>query len=415
MRTLYDDKSTPREIFERHRDWGADTTASQKDAATQIVFTNSRDPDRRLRVAYLSGDFRTHSVGYFFQPLLAHHDHRAVEVICYSEVDNPDAMTKELRAHCSLWRDSYKMTDTALRAQLLADRIDVAIDLAGQTAKNRLRALAVKTTPVTATWLGYPATTGLSTIDWRITDDLADPPGVEAFYTEKLLRLDGGFLCYAPPADAPAVAPLPSIATGRITFGSFNNMQKISESTIDAWAAILRAAPESRLVLKAPTLVDRGLRQRYQDAFVSRGVDPARVELRTFIVESASHLAAYGEIDIALDPFPYNGTTTSCEAMWMGVPVLTVIGNRHAGRVGFDLLNRIGYPELAAADQSAYVAQAVQLARDPLRLQRLRSDLRERMHASSLCDAPHFARAFEQGIRVMWRQWCVSPTDGSNN
>ncbi len=408
MRTLYDEQFTASESFERHRTWGAETETSHGSAAA-VSFPNSREPERPLRVAYLSGDFRTHSVGYFLQPVLAHHDRHNFEIVCYSEVDAPDATTTAMRGYCRLWRDSFEMTDAALRAQMRADRIDIAIDLAGQTAKNRLRALAVKAAPVTATWLGYPATTGLSTIDWRITDALADPVGAEVLYTEKLLRLEDGFLCYAPPLAAPSVLPLPSAGTGRVTFGSFNNMQKVSPSTLDAWAAILRALPEARLILKAPTLVDREIQQRFQQGFATRGVDRAQVELRTFIAESASHLAAYGEIDIALDPFPYNGTTTSCEAMWMGVPVVTLIGDRHTGRVGFDLVSRIGHPELAAENPAAYVARAIELARDPAGLQSLRANLRDDMRASSLCDATRFTRGFEHGLRTMWRQWCSSP------
>lgn len=410
MRWLYDDKATPEEIFDRHRAWGTQTTAElAATAATLPPFPNSRDPDRKLRIAYLSGDFRNHSVGYFFHPLLAHHDPAQVEVFGYSEGGRPDAMTESLQRLCRGWRETSKLNDAALRAQLRADAIDIAIDLAGQTAKNRLHALAVRAAPVTATWLGYPATTGLSTIDWRITDALADPPGDERFYTEKLMRLPDGFLCYeALGSDVPAVAPTPAASTGHVTFGSFNNPQKLSEATIASWAAILSAVSQSRLLLKAPVFVDPGIKSRFRDQFAAYGIAAERIEFRGFAQSASSHLGTYAEMDVALDPFPYNGTTTTCEAMWMGVPVVALIGNRHTARVGFDLLTRVGLAELAAPTTEAYIATAIALAQDRPRLQEIRANLRERMRLSTLCDGKGFARSFECALRDMWRQWCRS-------
>lgn len=408
MRWLYDDKASPDDVFNHHRAWAREI-ANELGAASARVppFANSRDPDRKLRIAYLSGDFRYHAISYFFRPLLSHHDPAEVEVFCYSEVDHPDAVTETLRRYRATWRDAYKLNDEALRAQLRADAIDIVIDLAGHTAKNRLRALAIKAAPVTATWLGYPATTGLSTIDWRITDALADPPGAERFYTEKLMRLPDGFLCYEVlDDDLPEVSPSPALSTGGVTFGSFNNLLKVSSSTIDVWAALLAAVPRSRLLLKAPTLADLGTRGHYLDLFAARGIGAERIEMRGAIAKPSAHLAAYAEVDVALDPFPYNGTTTTCEAMWMGVPVVTLIGDRHTGRVGFDLLTRVGLAELAAPGVDAYIATAAALAQDLPRLQQMRTSLRKRMRESALCDAPGYARGFERALRDMWRQWC---------
>jgi protein O-GlcNAc transferase len=407
MRWLYAE-TTPEVIFDRHRAWDKQVAAELGAAAKKLpVFANSCDPNRRLRIAYLSGDFRNHSVGYFFSPLLAHHDPAEVEVFCYSGVDRPDSVTASLRQFASTWRDTVKLDDEALRECLRADEIDIAIDLSGHTAMSRLRALAVKATPVTATWLGYPATTGLATIDWRITDAIADPPGAERFYTEKLLRLADGFLCYEAPArDVPEVAPAPAEATGRVTFGSFNNPQKLLISTIAAWASILASVPDSRLLLKALTFADPGLRRHVVDLFATQGIGAERLEFRGFAATSASHLATYAEVDIALDPFPYNGTTTSCEAMWMGVPIVTLIGDRHSGRVGLDLLTRVGLSDLAAPDLPAYVAAAAALAQDLPRLRQIRRALRERMRASTLCDGKAFTSAFEGALRHIWRQWC---------
>ena len=409
MGLLYDDRATPEEIYERHRAWGSATSAElDANAMRAPPFANARDPERRLRIAYLSGDFRGHSVGYFIAPLLRHHDPAQVEVYCYAEIDRPDAVTASLRQNRATWRDTMKLSDDALRAQLRADAIDIAIDLAGHTARNRLRALALRAAPVAVTWLGYPATTGLPAIDWRITDAIADPPGAERLYTEKLLRLPDGFLCYeARDADVPTIAPPPAAATGRVTFGSFNNPQKLSPATIGVWASILTQVPDSRLLLKAPTYVDPGIQRYFLALFDAQGIGAERVVFRGFAPTAMAHLATYGEIDIALDPFPYNGTTTSCEAMWMGVPVVTLIGDRHTGRVGLDLLTRLDLSDLAAPDPAAYVATAAALARDLPRLRALRRTLRDRMRASSLCDGPGFARAFEQALRLMWQRWCA--------
>ncbi|HVA13784.1 MAG TPA: tetratricopeptide repeat protein, partial [Stellaceae bacterium] len=399
MHRLYKDEPTPAEIFARHRDWGREIAAelAATAAAEARPFANSRDPDRRLRVGFVSGDFRDHPVAHFFRPLLVHHDRAALDIYCYAETERTDGYTPVLQAAGGTWRlASVTASDTALRAQLRADAIDIAIDLAGHTAGTRLQALAVRATPVTASWLGYPATTGLPTIDWRITDALADPPGFERYHTEKLLRLPAGFLCYEPRAEnPPAVAPLPALARGAITFGSFNNSLKLTPATLRCWAAILAALPEARLVLKAAYLADPGVRGSFHRQFAAFGIAADRVELRPQLADLGTHLTAYGEIDIALDPLIYNGTTTTCEALWMGVPVVSLIGNRHAARVGFDLLSRIGLTELAAPDVDAYVALAVSLAQNLPRLQRLRRELRDRMRRSPLCDPPGFARQFE--------------------
>lgn len=410
MRYLYEDGPTPDEIYERHSDWGKRFIAevASQAAAEEKPFTNSRDPDRRLRVALVSGDFRDHPVAQFLQPLLARHDRSAIELYCYTEQERTDKFTPVLQQLGGIWRvSSVWASDAEFRAQMRADEIDIAIDLAGQTAGTRLFAMAIRSTPVTATWLGYPATTGLSSIDWRITDALVDPVGHERYYVERLIRLPDGFLCYQPRPESAAVARLPALTRGAITFGSFNNMMKITPATIASWARILHAVPSSRLVLKAKTLADPVVRTSIVDGFAAHGIDTARIDLRTQIAELAGHFGAYGEIDIALDPLIYNGTTTTCEALWMGVPVVTMIGDRHASRVGFDLLSRIGLSELAATDIDDYVGLAVKLAGDLPRLERLRAEMRDRMRQSPLCDQQRFARQFEAALREMWRDWCA--------
>ncbi|HEV8014132.1 MAG TPA: tetratricopeptide repeat protein [Stellaceae bacterium] len=412
MHWLYEDAPTADDVYRRHREWGdAITTELAATAAAEAApFPNTSDPDRKLRVAFLSGDFKNHPVAQFFRPLLEQHDRNAIEIYCYTEKERTSDHTPVLQKLGGIWRiDSIDAPDAALRAQLRADSIDIAIDLSGQTAGTRLAALAIRATPVTATWLGYPATTGLTTIDWRITDALADPPGHERYYTEKLLRLPDGFLCYEPRvANLPAVSPVPALSRGgAVTFGSFNNALKLTPATIRCWAAILAALPTARLVLKAGYLADPALRSSLEIQFAALGIAASRVELRAHLTEMGDHFSAYGEIDIALDPLVYNGTTTTCEALWMGVPVISMIGDRHAARVGLDLLSRVGLSELAAADVDAYVALAASLAGDLPRLQRIRQALRERMRRSPLCDATGFARRFEAGLRTMWRDWCA--------
>jgi protein O-GlcNAc transferase len=416
LQLLYDSTATPAQILAKHREWGnrlIEETRKSHGAAAAAPFANKREPERRLRVAYLSPDFRYHAVSFFFEPLLAHHDRSVIDVYCYAEIEHPDFVTAALQERGGLWRRTFGLDDTALRAQLRADRIDIAIDLAGHTGHSRLDAFAIKPAPVTATWLGYPATTGLSTIDWRITDARADPPGQEQFHTEKLLRLPETFLCYRFYGSVePGVTPPPALARGTITFGSFNNPLKVSPPALAAWARILAAVPGSRLVMKAQRFVDPAPRAAFIARFAAQGIAAERIELRAPQPGLLDHLTSYGEIDIALDPFPYNGTTTTCEALFMGVPMVSLIGDHHAARVGFDLLSQVGIAEFAAPDVEHYVATVVALAGDVARLSRLRQELRPRMGVSSLCDAPRFARAFEAGLRRMWREWCGETAAG---
>ena len=256
-------------------------------------------------------------------------------------------------------------------------------------------------------WLGYPCTTGLGTIDYRLTDGLADPPGAtDSHYSESLVRLPRTFLCYQPPADAPPPVPTPSLSGAPFTFGSFNNLPKINPQVIEAWAEILARAPASRLLLKSHALVDVETRARVHQAFSGRGIDPARVELVGWVRNPADHLALYNQVDLGLDPFPYNGTTTTCEAMWMGVPVLTLAGTRHAARVGASLLAQVELPDFVVPTLDEYVARAVGYATNPRALAEVRSGLRARMAASPLCDGRAFAHDMENAYRAMWRGWC---------
>lgn len=408
MHDLYEDAPTAEQVHAKHRAWGERTVAQIAAGTPTAPFANPRKPDRTLRVGFVSNDLRDHPVAQFFRPLLAQYDREHFSFFCYTARDRTDAYTEMLQKIGGQWRIApTDPSDEMLRSALRSDGIDIAIELAGHTARNRLEAFAVRPAPVTASWLGYPATTGLPTVDWRITDAIADPDGFERYYVERLIRLPGGFLCYEPRvANAPDVSPLPATTRRSVTFGSFNSWIKVAPNTVRCWAEILRALPDARLLAKAHALADPAIRADVLEQFSSYGVEPWQLDLRAQIADAASHLAVYGEVDIGLDPLGYNGTTTTCEALWMGIPTVTLIGDRHVARVGFDLLSRIGLEELAAPNIERYVATAINLANDLPKLKELRAGLRNRMRASPLCDPYRFAREFEGALRTMWRDWC---------
>ncbi len=392
------------DIFAAHRDWETHLAATPPAA-----HSNDRTPARRLKIGYVSPDLRQHSVAYFIEPLLQAHDRQTVEVTCYADVARPDRITARLQALADRWVSTVGMSDDELDARIRADAIDILIDCAGHTAHNRLKVFARKPAPVRATWLGYPNSTGLSAIDYRIVDAETDPPGAaDALASERLVRLPG-FLCYGGADDAPEPAPPPCLTAGTVTFGSFNNPAKLSSPTLDAWAALLDRLPHARLLLKGKPFADEGTRARYRERLAVRGIAPARVELVGWTQGNVPHLELYARVDIALDPFPYNGTTTTCEALWMGVPVVALRGARHGGRVGASLLARIGAEDWIAETAEDYVECAARLAADPAQLKALRQTLRARVAGSPLCDRAAFARAMEAAYRSMWQAWCAAP------
>lgn len=402
----------PAELRARHESYdaafrrgrGPDEALPPRDAA----------PGRRLRVGYVSPDFKRHSCAFFIEKVLAEHDKAAVEIFCYADVPFPDAVTARLKAHADQWRDVTRLDAAAFRAQVTADRIDILVDLAGHTAENRLNVLVDRLAPVQVNWLGYPATTGLASMDYRLTDARVDPPGAsDSHCVETLLRLPDTFLCYQPPAEAPDIVPAPNEAGAAFTFGSFNNIPKVTRAVVSAWARILREALGSRLILKSRAFVEEATRARIAGEFAAEGIDVTRLELIGWLNRPGDHLRLYERIDLALDPFPYNGTTTTCEALWMGVPVLTLAGQRHAARVGASLLGGLGLDDYVTPSVDAYVARAVALAQAPAALNALRRELRERMAASALCDGPRFARALEAVYRQIWQRWCASQASGT--
>ncbi len=364
---------------------------------------------RRLRIGYVSPDFCSHSCSYFLVPLLAGHDRAAVELYAYSDVAAPDGVTAAFRNLVPHWRETYGRDGATFCAAVQSDGIDVLVDCAGHTRGNRLSAFLQRPAPVQLTWLGYPDTTGLLCFDARLVDAISDPPGdSDAMASEPLARLEGGFLAYMPPPFAPPVAPPPIATLGAPTFGSFNNLPKISDASVALWAGVLRAVPEARLAVKALGLGDASAQARLLARFADADVDPARIAPIPFDPAIQNHIARYSGIDIALDTTPYNGTTTTCEALWMGVPVVTLAGRRHAARVGASLLTRIGASDWIAQDADGFVRIAAGLARDPRGLASIRQDLRRRMLASPLCDGVRLARQIEALCLDIWSR-VVSP------
>jgi predicted O-linked N-acetylglucosamine transferase (SPINDLY family) len=372
-----------------------------------IGFEHQIVSPKRLKIGYVSPDFYQHSVSFFFLPLIQSHDRNQVEIFCYSEVRFSDYLTDKIKKLSDHWRPTIGFTDDEVAEQVRSDGIDILVDLAGHTAGNRLPIFARKPAPVQITWLGYPNTTGMPVMDYRLTDDIADPVGEEdKYHSETLIRLPGGFLCYRPPDDAPDVSGLPARQTGRITFGSFNNLPKINEAVIALWSRLLLQVPESGLLLKSRQFADEHVRQRFLGLFSANRVASERIRLLPRTPSTAGHLASYHKVDIGLDPFPYNGTTTTCEALWMGVPVITLRGDRHAGRVGASILTRVGLEELIAESEAQYVEIGMKLAINLNGLEMLRAGMRARMKASALCDGKSFARTMENSFQMVWKNWC---------
>jgi len=390
-------------ILAEHRRWDAQFAAPL--AASILPHANEARPDRRLRIGYVSPDFRSHVVGHNLRPLFREHDHRPFEVVCYADVDRPDAFTERFREQADLWRDIVGRTDEEVARLIREDRIDILVDLSLHMDRNRLLVFARKPAPVQVTFAGYPGTTGLSAIDYRLTDPGLDPPGIgDADYAEESFRLPESFWCYDPLSEEPAVNTLPALAKGYVTFGCLNHPAKASAGVLALWARVLRAVDGSRLILLSPEGPHRHdiLRRLEQE-----GVAPGRVALVAH-QPPALYLKVYHGIDLVLDTFPYNGHTTSLDAFWMGVPVVTTVGRTVVGRAGVSHLRNLGLPELAALTPEEFVRIAVELAGDLPRLSGLRATLRERMRHSPLMDAAGFARGIEAAYRTMWRRWCAT-------
>lgn len=391
----YTGACSPAEILAESIKWG-------EQHALKRITPRAPADDLPIRIGYVSPDFRNHVVTFFFEPLLAAHDRSRFRIYCYSDVVTPDAATQKLKDQADSWLDTADIPDQTLAERISADRIDVLVDLTGHTVNNRLQLFTLKPAPVQVSWLGYPGTTGLTTMDYRISDEVADPTGkTDGFHTETIVRLPDTFLCYYPPGDIPQVSVLPALAGGQVTFGSFNNLSKVSPEVLALWVKLLKRVPRSCLMLKSKYFFDEKTCERYLRFLEDEGIGRHRIRLLRFARSTPDHLACYEGMDVALDTFPYNGTTTTLDALSMGVPVVTLAGSHHAARVGASILSSIGMKELVAGTLEEYLSIAEQLAHDPQRLAGIRLTLRERLLKSPLCDATTFARRMEAAYVAM--------------
>jgi predicted O-linked N-acetylglucosamine transferase (SPINDLY family) len=398
----YDPRATSRSIYqeclkyERHHGWPLRSFIRP--------FNNVADPDRLLRIGYVSPDLRNNVIGLFLKPLLTEHDHREYQSYCYADVRRPDEITRQLMRCADQWRSIVGLSDEQVAELVRKDGIDVLVDLSLHTRGNRLRVFARKPAPVQVTYLAYCGTSGLATMDWRISDVFLDPEASDlSCYSEMTWRLPDCFFCYEPVVETPAIAPLPADMAGLVTFGSLNHFCKVNDDVLAVWGGILAAVKGSRLILHSP---EGDHRRLAVDTLVGAGAEAERI---IFLPKQSidRYFATYQQIDIALDPFPYNGGTTTLDALWMGVPVISLAGQTAMGRVGSSILSNIGLAELVAHDRATYLSQAVGLGNDLPRLRQLRATLRERMQDSPVTDAPRFARSMEAGYRQMWREWCA--------
>jgi protein O-GlcNAc transferase len=393
--------STTAALLAEHRQWGERLAASIRPAHPR----RAADPRRRLRIGYVSPDFRQHPIAQFMAPVLRHHDPEAVETFCYANHERDDEITEQLRPLCGHWRHVRALDDDALARHIGQDAIDVLVDLAGHTAGHRLLVFARKPAPVQMTWLGYLGTTGLAAMDYRICDRHTDPPGrAEAWQVETPARLPHSQWCYEP-VSAPAASPLPRLARGYWTFGSYNQTVKLNEPLLEAWAALLASVPDSRLrianVLHAP------VRDRFVEIFTQRGIAAGRI-VTLGRMPLADYLASHADVDVALDSLPYTGATTTCDALLMGVPVATVAGDRPVARSGVSLMTTLGLTDWIAGSLADLPAVVRRQLADPAALAQLRAELPARMRASKLMDAPAFTRDLEQLYRKAWQDWCAT-------
>jgi len=387
------------QLLEEHRAFDVQHTLPLAPAGR--AYPNARTTERRLRIGYVSGDFHSHPVGYYLIGPLEAHDKSAFEVFCYSNDSAEDLVTARIAGATDHWRSIVNLSDEQAEDLIQHDQIDILVDLSGHTDKNRPRLFGMRPAPVQVSWLGYPGTTGMSAIDYLVMDPSTAPPGAEAWVSESLVRLPHGRFCYSPPPFTPDVATPPPRP---VVFGSFNNIVKLRPEVLRLWARVLDAVPGSRLLVKWKGLDQPGVRARLGEAFAAAGVGPDRLELRAGSHHGAM-LAEYADVDIALDPFPFCGGLTSSEALWMGVPVVTLPQDRIASRQTLAFLHELGLDDLAAASEDDYVRIAAGLAADPERRAELRQTLRPMMAASPMNDPKVLMRSLEAAYRQMWRRW----------
>jgi len=395
----------PQAMLAQRREWASRYTSAE----SRIAHPNSREPERVLNIGYVSADFRGHSSAYFLEPLFAHHDASQVRVHCYYNWPDEDAVTRRLKQLVPVWRDIHALDDEGAAALIVADAIDVLVDLSGHTVGHRLGVFARRPAPVQATYLGYLGSTGLPAIRYRISDALLDPPGLtEAVQSETVIRMPRCCICFAPERGVPPPNRLPALQNGALTFGSLNARTKLNQAVLELWARLLIEIPDARLII----VVDYGdhdvAAKSLRDRFSRAGVDAQRIDVRGR-QPLAAFFSIFHEIDVALDPFPYNGGTTSYHSLWMGVPVITLAGRWPLARCGLMIMENARLPEFVARTEAEYIDIARRCAADLPRLAALRTELRARFDAAPFADAAGTARALEAAYRSIWRDWCNSP------
>ena len=401
----YRPEYSPQHLFEVAQEWGIRYIPENLYSSSPV---SSLDPMRRLRIGYVSGDFYNHPVGYFLESILNHHDGLHYETFCYYNHNKHDELTARLQQSAHHWRNITGLSDQSVLQQIRSDKIDILIDLSGHTDRNRLLVFAHKPAPIQITWLGYFDTTGLRTIDYIIGDRFLIPPAEEACYVENVYRLPNAYLCYSPPQDDIEPGSLPALSTGQVTFGCFNNPSKLTEKVIACWSKLLLNLPQAQLYLKYKAFGDDGVRKRYQEIFSRNGVDLSRVRFAGASPRQ-QYLATYQEIDIGLDPFPFNGCTTTMESLWMGVPVITLRGDRYVGHMGETILKHLGLEENITDSEEAYIDRAISLASNLPALNEIRGNLRSKLITSPLCDGAGFTQCLETAYRNIWVDRCKEP------
>ena len=392
------------EVFRRHVEWADAHEAPLLPMRKCLRQPGAEVAERRLRVGYVSGDFIGHPVGFLVRDILRDHDRQHFEVYCYSQVTVADLVTDQIKSYADQWRETFFIGDEALADMIVADGIDILVDLSGHTANNRLKVFAMRPAPVQVSWIGYFHSTGLRSIDYFITDPYSTPVDGGQLFSETPVYLPSTRFCYSPPEYAPPVVAAPCLRNGQVTFGCFNRLAKLSDGVVAAWTRILLGVPGSRLVLKASGFNEAEIRERLEQRFAAAGLPLERLELRTHSPHQEM-LNQYGDIDIALDPFPFNGGMTTFEALWMGVPLVALEGDTVVSRQSMSMLINIGLPELVFRDVDAYVAGAIALAQDGARLDAMRRDIRLRMAKSPLCRSDQFTADLELLYRRMWQAW----------
>ncbi|MEI7818082.1 MAG: tetratricopeptide repeat protein, partial [Desulfuromonadales bacterium] len=392
-----------KDIFDESARWGQ--VLSQRFIRKKHGHLNSSLPDRKIRIGYVSGDFKQHPVTFHLKPVLASHNKQNTEIYLYNSFPHADRLTEELANYADIYRDISSLSDDKLEQLIRMDCIDILVDLAGHTAFHRLGLFARCVAPVQVSWLGYFNTTGLRSIDYLISDSVTIPPSEDKYFTEQVIRLPDCRFCYQPMPNAPPVATTPVLLNGYITFGSFNAIHKITSEVIALWSRLLLVLPHSRIVLKSLTFKDEIIKNDFIKKFTYYGITANRIELRPRSSYS-DMLNEYADIDIALDTFPYNGGATTCEALWMGVPVVTLECGTPISRQSKAFLYTIGYPEWVASNADEYVEKIQRLTRNVKDLQLIRAGLRKKMADSPLCDGLKFTRHLETAYRQMWHRWC---------